>query len=45
MSAAASGYIGAKHVQELGPRFVDTSSAASGHAGSKHFQEFGASSA
>ena len=38
--SSTSGYMGAKYVQEFGPRFFDMSSA-SGYMGAKYFQEFG----
>ena len=38
--SSTSGYMGAKYVQEFGPRFFDMSSA-SGYMGAKHFQEVG----
>ena len=37
---STSGYMGAKYVQECGPRFVDMSST-SGYVGAKYVQEFG----
>ena len=39
-TASTSGYMGAKYVQEFGPRFFDMSSA-SENMGAKYFQEFG----
>ena len=38
--SSTSGYMGAKYVQEFGPRFFDMSST-SGNMGAKYFQEFG----
>ena len=38
--SSTSGYMGAKYLQEFGPRFFDMSSA-SGYTGAKYFQEFG----
>ena len=38
--SSAGGYMGAKYVQEFGPRFLNMSSA-SGCMGAKHVQEFG----
>ena len=38
--SSTSGYMGAKHFQEFGPRFFDMSSD-SGYMGAKYFQEFG----
>ena len=38
--SSASGYMGAKYFQKIGPRFFDMSSA-SGYMGATHFQKFG----
>ena len=40
MSSTSSGYMGATHFQEFGPRFFDMSSS-SGYMGAKYVQEFG----